>query len=129
MELVEAWKFAVLKNYANFEGRNRRTPYWMFFLANLCVNLTVAVIFWLLAATKLRGVAIIFFFLSLAYAIVMLIPGLAATVRRLHDIGKSGWFILISIVPLVGGIILLIFLLQKSDPGPNKYGPEPPEFS
>ncbi|MCB1744209.1 MAG: DUF805 domain-containing protein [Gammaproteobacteria bacterium] len=109
------WYLDVLKNYAVFGGRARRKEYWMFFLFNIIVTLVLAVIDGVLGTMVL----------AMLYSLAVLIPGLAVTIRRLHDTGRSGWWVLIALIPAVGGIILLIFMLLDGTPGPNKFGPSP----
>ena len=113
------WYLQVLSKYAVFSGRSRRKEYWMFHLINLIV---VFVLVMLVFAGGLRsmGVSLLLF----AYAVATLVPSLAVTVRRLHDINRSGLWVLISLIPL-GGLVLLIFACIDSDPGPNEYGPNP----
>jgi uncharacterized membrane protein YhaH (DUF805 family) len=113
-QFIDAWKDAVTKNYANFSGRLGLGGYWRFFL----VNIVIAVV--LLILLRIHW---IFLILYVGYILALLIPGLAAGVRRLHDTGKSGWFVLIALVPLVGTIILLVLLAQKGQTEDNTYGP------
>lgn len=110
------WYLAVLKNYAGFAGRARRTEYWMFFLINFII---VAVLDIIGLALKLGT------YLGIIYSLAVLLPALAVAVRRLHDTGRSGWWVLISFVPLVGTIILIVFLATEGQPGDNQYGPNP----
>jgi uncharacterized membrane protein YhaH (DUF805 family) len=115
---------SVFKNYAKFDGRAPRSEYWWFQLFNLLFVLgAYAVMIALVAVTRsyaVLGVAI----LALGvYAIVSLIPSLAVTVRRLHDTEKSGWWLLIALVPYVGALILLIFMVLPSSLGFNRFGP------
>ncbi|MGW1883523.1 DUF805 domain-containing protein [Streptomyces sp. NPDC001970] len=110
-----SWYLAVLKNYAGFGGRARRKEYWMFVLFNV-----------IFAAVLLGiGFAIESQIPYAIYILATLIPALAAAVRRLHDTGRSGWWLLISFVPLVGGIILLVFLASDGKPEENQYGVNP----
>lgn len=110
------WYLKVLKNYATFDGRARRKEYWMYTLFTLIVTILLTVIDG--SVLKMQALAPV-------YGIATLLPGLAVTVRRLHDIGKSGWFFLIILIPLVGPIILLVWNCSDSTPGPNQYGPNP----
>jgi len=110
------WYLAVLKNYAGFSGRARRTEYWMFFLINFIIVVVLDVIG---LALKLGT------YLGIIYSLAVLLPALAVAVRRLHDTGRSGWWVLISFVPLVGTIILIVFLATEGQPGDNQYGPNP----
>lgn len=114
-QFIAAYKDA-LQNYAKFDGRLGVGGYWRFFAVNLAALVVLLI---------LSRVAGFFFILYVIYALALLIPGLAAGVRRLHDTGKSGWFILISLIPIVGFIILIVFLVQRGDPNPNAYGPPP----
>ncbi len=118
------WYLAVLKNYAGFTGRARRKEYWMFVLFNL-IFLIAAMILDNVFGTTVEGLPYgLFYFL---YALAVLIPSLAVAVRRLHDIGKSGWMILVSLIPIAGSIWLLVLLVTDSNPGENEYGPNPKE--
>jgi uncharacterized membrane protein YhaH (DUF805 family) len=113
------WYLNVMKNhYADFKSRARRQEYWMFNLVNLIIY---AVLLFLGVATESDLMAVVL----ILYYIAILVPSLSITVRRLHDIGKSGWMFLINFVPFVGGIILLIFLCLDSEPHDNQYGPNP----
>lgn len=117
MGFLDAVK-SVYTNYVNFQGRARRSEYWWWFLFYLIVVLVLA-----------GGVSAISDTLGGAlYAIFVLgsiLPAIAVQVRRLHDTGRSGWWVLISLIPLVGFIVLLIFYASDSQPGENKYGPNP----
>jgi uncharacterized membrane protein YhaH (DUF805 family) len=111
-----SWYLAVLKNYAGFSGRARRKEYWMFALINFVISLVLEIL-----ATQAKVIGIVF----LVYGLAVLIPGLAVAVRRLHDTGRTGWWVLIGIIPVIGTIILLVFLASDSQPGDNQYGPNP----
>ena len=114
------WYLAVLRKYAEFSGRARRKEYWMFFLFNFLIGCGLAILELTLGlAGGLYGP------LTLLYSLAVLVPGLAVTVRRLHDTGRSGWWLLIGFVPLLGAIVLLVFMLTDGQPGPNQYGPNP----
>jgi uncharacterized membrane protein YhaH (DUF805 family) len=116
------WYLTVLKKYAEFNGRARRKEYWMFALFNI-IFLILAMILDNVFGTAIKGVGYgLFYFL---YALAVLIPGLAVSVRRLHDVGKSGWMLLIALIPIIGAIILLVLMVTDSNPGENKYGPNP----
>ena len=112
----------ITKKYACFSGRARRKEYWMFVLFNFIAASVAGFIGGLLV--RVTGV-VAFSFLSTIYNLAVLIPGLAVCFRRLHDIGKSGWWVLIGLVPFVGWIVLLVFACLDSQPGENKYGPNP----
>ena len=111
-----------LKKYAVFSGRARRAEYWYFVLFNIIVAVVLALIDTLLGTTT--GVSS-FGLLSGIYSLAVLIPTLAVTVRRLHDIDRSGWWIFINLIPLVGAIVLLVFSLLPGTPGSNRFGPDP----
>lgn len=116
------WYIKSIKQYADFSGRASKTEYWMFVLFNILFCLAAMVLDNVLNLTvgNLPYGAIYFL-----YVFAVLIPGIAVCVRRLHDVGKSGWMILISLVPCVGGIWLLILMLQDSLQMENEYGPIP----
>jgi uncharacterized membrane protein YhaH (DUF805 family) len=110
-----SWYLEVWRKFAVFEGRARRMEYWMFALVGSVVGFILALI-----DNELGGK-----FLSTLYDLAVFIPSLAVSVRRLHDTNRSGWWLLIGLVPLVGAIVLLVFFLSDSDPGENQYGPNP----
>ena len=117
-----SWYLEVLKNYAVFDGRARRKEYWMFALINVVITFVLILIDSLIGTfSPQAGIGL----LSGLYALAVLIPSIAVTVRRLHDTGRSGWWILITLIPIIGGIVLLIFMLLDSQPGANQYGPNP----
>ncbi len=110
------WYLKVLKeHYADFEGRARRKEFWMFALFNFIIAIILALI----------GNMIDFTWISTIYSLAVLVPSIAVTVRRLHDIGKSGWWWLIGFIPVIGFIVLIVFAIMDSQPGSNQYGPNP----
>ena len=113
----------VLKeNYVNCEGRARRYEFWMFVLFTFIVDLVVEIILKILInITKIQQLQYLSYLLNLAF----LCPSFSLIVRRLHDIGKPGIYVLLAFIPLVGGIILLIFMCTDSVPETNEYGPSP----
>ncbi|WP_171112657.1 MULTISPECIES: DUF805 domain-containing protein [Streptomyces] len=113
------WFVEVVKKYAVFSGRARRKEYWMYTLFYMIIAIVLAIV----DATVLGSQI-----LSLILAVGLLLPSLGVTVRRLHDTGRTGWWILIGIVPLVGSIVLLVFLCLDGETGANKYG-ENPKFA
>ncbi len=120
------WYLEVLKKYAVFSGRARRKEYWFFVLFNLIISLVLTFIdsaFGTLNEETGYGL------LSGVYSLAVLIPSLAVAVRRLHDTGRTGWWLLIGLIPLIGLIVLLIFFVQDSKPGDNEYGPNPKEHA
>ena len=127
------WYLEVLKKYAVFDGRSRRKEYWFFVLFNILVSMVILMIGGVLVAigghaddpaTIGPKLALIYGLYAL-YSLAVLLPGLGVSIRRLHDTGRSGWLLLLAFVPFVGGIILLVFMFQDSQPGPNQYGPNP----
>ena len=110
------WYVEVLKKYAVFGGRARRMEYWMFFLFNFIIAIVLSV------GGRITHIGP---WLNLVYSLAVLIPGIAVSVRRLHDTNRSGWWLLIALVPFVGVIILLVFMFLDSQPGDNQYGPNP----
>lgn len=117
------WYLKVIKdNYANFSGRARRQEYWMFNLFHIIIIFILAFIGGMLGAELDSGFGII---PLIVYVLATFIPALGVTVRRLHDTGKSGWYYLLSLIPYIGGIILIVFTVQNGDVGPNKYGSDP----
>ena len=110
------WYLEVLKKYAVFTGRARRKEYWMFVLFYLIIAFVLAII------DAVIGTGALLYGL---YALALLIPNIAVAVRRLHDTGRSGWFLLIGLIPLIGAIVLIVFFVQDSQPGDNQYGPNP----
>ena len=114
--------FLALKNYATFSGRSNRSEFWYFTLFYL-IFVIVAVVLDNVLGFAFDGSPYgpIYFIFILG----TLLPNLAVTVRRLHDLDKSGWWILIGAIPLIGGLWLLIMLVGKGTEGENKYGPDP----
>ena len=101
--------------YVQGQGRARRKEYWMFVLFNMICLVILRVIGEALEAQFLAGL----------YYLAVLLPSICLGIRRLHDIGKSGWWLLLALIPLVGGLILLVFFCLDSQPGENQYGPNP----
>ena len=116
------WYLEVLKKYAVISGRARRREYWFFFLFNALISLALASIdnsMGMLDASVGLGV------LGGLYTLAVMLPSVTVGVRRLHDTGRSGWWILISLVPIVGAIVLVIFLATSGQEGDNQFGPDP----
>lgn len=110
------WYISVLKKYVVFTGRAQRAEYWYFILFNLIITVVLSGID---AALGESGI------LSGIYGLAVLLPGLGVSVRRLHDTSRTGWWLLIGLIPLVGFIVLIIFMAQDSTPGANAHGPNP----
>ena len=109
------WYTDVLSKYAVFDGRAGRQEFWMFVLFSVIVSIIVTII----------GNVIHLPFLGGLYGLAVLLPSLGVEIRRLHDIDKSGWWVLIGLVPLIGGIWLLVLLCLAGKPGPNRFGSNP----
>jgi uncharacterized membrane protein YhaH (DUF805 family) len=116
MNPVDAWKTVVMERYAKFDGRAARPEFWWFYLANIIVY----IIFFVLGA-----ISNIFFILLFLYGLAIIVPTIAVGVRRLHDSDKSGWFLLFGLIPIVGGIILLVFFVLEGTRGQNQFGEAP----
>ncbi len=110
------WYVAVLKKYTEFSGRAHRQEYWMFVLFNIIISLAIAFV------EQIAGIPGI---VSVLYTLGVLLPSIAVGIRRLHDTGRSGWWLLIALVPILGAIVLLVFFVQDSRPGSNQFGPNP----
>ncbi len=105
----------VLRKYAVFSGRAPRKEYWMFFLFNVVFTVTLSIL------GSLTGIT----FLALIYTLAILVPSLAVITRRLHDTGRSVWWLLLALVPFIGAFILVIFAILDSQSGQNQYGQNP----
>lgn len=127
MDLINSFKFT-LSRYADFSGRSRRTEYWYFVLGQMLVSIMLVLVTGLagILSDSLGVIGMLLYFVS---ALFFLIPGFAVAVRRMHDVGYSGWMYLIGIIPLIGAVAILYFVCQDSQPGPNKWGPNPKEES
>ena len=134
----------MFKNYTNFSGRSRRSEYWGAAFVNFLIMLIASFLIFFMMQDRIMVVApyieyiddisdVMYllqpvswcFVILFLYAIILIIPSIALTVRRLHDTGKSGWYYLLALIPYVGSIIIFVFTLLDSTPGPNKYGPNP----
>lgn len=116
------WYLGVLKKYAVFSGRARRKEYWMFFLFNWIFSIAAVLLDNLIGtANSDTGYGVI----SIIYSLAVLLPSLAVGIRRLHDLGKSGWWIFIALIPLVGAIWLIVLFATAGQPVENQYGPDP----
>jgi uncharacterized membrane protein YhaH (DUF805 family) len=120
------WYLKVLKQYADFSGRARRKEYWMFVLFDMIFAI-VAMILDNVLGIAIEGIG--YGPLYGLYVLAMLIPGLAVAVRRLHDVGKSGWMFFIVLIPLIGAIWLLVLMVTDSQQGTNKWGQNPKEMT
>lgn len=114
---VDAVKRAVTLNYCNFNGRSSRSEYWWYALAVAILNVVIS--------TVLSGSPSVMQAVSGVITLGLLLPGLGLAVRRLHDINKSGWYLLLALIPIVGAIILIVWFCKESEPQTNQYGPVP----
>jgi len=116
-----SWYLQVLKKYAVFSGRARRKEYWYFVLFNAIISFVLSII------EGLAGIATGTDYSVLAglYSLAVLLPSIGVAIRRLHDTGRSGWWLFIGLVPLIGAIILLVYMVSDSEAGTNEYGPSP----
>ena len=118
------WYLEVLRKYAVFEGRARRKEYWTFSLVNILISIAIGFVTGFVGA--MMGLSQnVSTMLGLAYTAAVLIPSIAVWVRRMHDTGRSGWWWLIALIPIVGLIVLLVWAVQDSEPGTNGYGRNP----
>ena len=110
------WYLTALKKYAIFNGRSRRTEYWMFILLNTLIMLGLCV----LIINEIIGLSLIYVFAAL-----ILIPTLSVTVRRLHDTNRSAWWLLLPLIPVLGELVFLVFMVLEGKPERNRFGPDP----
>ena len=116
------WYLQALKKYAVFSGRARRMEYWFFFLFNFLISILLGLVDAVTGTLNAEtGVGLF----SAIYGLAVLIPGIAVTVRRLHDTGRSGWWFLLIFLPIIGGLVLLVFMLFEGEPVENAYGTSP----
>jgi len=106
----------VLKKYTVFTGRAHRQEYAMFFIFNMIITIVIGL---------LEGLIGTFGVIGAIYSLAILLPSIAVSIRRLHDTNRSGWWILIGLIPLLGTIVLLVFMALDSQPDENQYGPNP----
>lgn len=117
------WYIGVLKKYAVFEGRARRAEYWYFVLFNFIAAVILAILDHMLGTLTATGMGIF----GLIYGLAVIMPGIAVSVRRLHDTDRSGWWMFLFLIPLLGPLVLLVFMVLDSTPGENRFGPNPKE--
>ncbi len=117
ISFADAVKRAITEDYCNFKGRTSCISFWWYILFTVLLSIIISC-----------GQAFIsnaFIYVNYAVGLLLLLPSLGIEVRRLHDIGKSGWWLLLCLIPLVGVIILIVWFCKPSQPGTNLYGPEP----
>jgi uncharacterized membrane protein YhaH (DUF805 family) len=129
------WMILPFKRYAEFSGRSRRKEYWMYTLFVSLVGMAFGFYagfeFFRAASADAEGsadlspVPVGLMVVLIVFALATVIPSLAVQVRRFHDQDKTGWLILLGLIPFIGGIILLVFMCLDGTPGPNRFGPDP----
>lgn len=132
--LITAYK-SMFKKYAQFNGRSRRSEYWLASVMNWIIFMVFYLVIYVPMIVDMQNygklsvttsvLMFVFALLMFAYCIAVFVPSLAMSVRRLHDTGQSGWFLLLNLIPCVGGIIIFVFSLLDSQPGTNQYGHNP----
>jgi uncharacterized membrane protein YhaH (DUF805 family) len=116
------WYLKVLKQYFDFSGRARRKEYWMFVLFNIIVSFVLGIVD---GATGMMMAEGSVGMLGSVYTLAILIPSIAVGARRLHDIGRSGWWMLIALIPVIGVIVLIVWYATEGTRGDNRFGPDP----
>ena len=135
MEMINWYKKVVFENYVNFSGRARRSEFWYFVLFNIIISVAITIVEASLGMGNYEsndfGFRMQGGIISNLYSLAVFLPGLGVSVRRLQDTGKSGWTILLGLIPLVGAIILIVYFAQEGTKGKNEYGVDPknPELS
>ena len=112
MDFATAVKTVLMQKYANFSGRAIRSEYWWWVVFVIIASVVLAIVDYVLGVQLLGAI----------FSLATLIPGIAVGVRRLHDLDKSGWWLLIGFIPLIGFIILIYWFAQSGTPGPNRFG-------
>lgn len=123
--LFDWWKKVVFQNYANFSGRARRAEYWNFVLVNFIIYIPLYILFIGGILNESEPVGFLGMGILGLFALAMFIPSLAVLVRRLHDIGKRGWYFLMYLIPIAGPIIILVWLFTDGNRFVNNYGEDP----
>lgn len=117
------WMLMPLKRYADFSGRSRRKEYWMFILGVFIAVILASIIEGVLGLSGMVGG--VYGPITTIILLGIIIPGIAVQIRRFHDQDKSGWFVLLGLIPFVGGLIVLVFMCLEGTSGPNRFGPDP----
>ena len=124
------WMLMPLKRYFDFEGRSRRKEYWMFVLLYTLLMIAAFVVLGFGLSTsgdnsELNSVSKLGLSLLGLIVLIFLVPSIAVQVRRFHDQDKSGWLVLLNLIPSLGGLIVLVFMCLEGTPGENRFGPDP----
>ena len=123
------WMLLPLKRYADFQGRSRRKEYWMFALGVVIVAIVLSIIEGILIIEGIQSesgnIGGAYGPLSAIFLLAIIVPAIAVQVRRFHDQDKSGWWVLLGLIPLLGGIVVLVFMCLEGTRGPNRFGPDP----
>ena len=119
------WYIDVLKKYAVFSGRARRKEYWMFVLFNVIASIILSILDKILGLDFGSGSTSSSGWLSTIYSLAVLLPTIGVAIRRMHDTGRSGWWILINLIPCIGWIWFIVLAAQEGNAGDNQYGPDP----
>ena len=109
------WYTDVIKKYAVFDGRANRPEYWWFTLINFIITVVLDVVLRGAAGQAIGGI----------YGLAVLLPSIGVAIRRLHDTNRTGWWILVGLIPIVGWVWIIVLLALAGDPGPNRYGSPP----
>ena len=117
------WMMMPLKRYTDFAGRSRRKEYWMFLLGVIIAAIILGIIEGILGLSGMVGG--VYGPLTTLFLLAIIVPSIAVQVRRFHDQDKSGWFVLISLIPFIGGLIVFVFMCLEGTKGPNRFGPDP----
>ncbi len=120
MNEIKSSYLGTLKKYSVFSGRAQRKEYWTFILSNMVISIILSIV-----GKIIGGVTESLNLLYILFTFALFIPSVAVGIRRLHDTDRSGWWLLINLIPIVGVIILLVFMVKDSQPGENQYGPNP----
>jgi uncharacterized membrane protein YhaH (DUF805 family) len=123
MTPIDWAKRPVVDKYADFNGRASRAEYWWYILAIIVVTIVISIVDSILGLNRM--VLGIYGPLTTLLLLVVIVPSLAVAVRRLHDTNRSGWWLLIGLIPLIGAIVLLVFFVSAGTAGSNDYGPDP----
>ena len=126
-ELSKWFLVCVMNKYSDFTGRARRKEFWMYTLASFLFSLTFLSLS-IIASTIAVSLGMLFALLYVVISLALICPTLALSVRRLHDTGKSGWWLLTGLIPVVGALYLIYVFSQRGQPGPNPYGPDPKDM-